>query len=184
MFNHECQNVGGDVSVRSKLVLLVLVKILVQDLDNWQWCLIVFAQGDVVGDALAVIFEDTIEVHEAEEEQVGVASHILNDIEQAIEHVFRDFFFLSVVEELSLRVLVGLQINGNVLCSVLLDDTLLLETLDAKNYVVCRRQQNFLSLLMSIWSIGKVTAVKYNQVLELIATTSTTGTHSVNRAGV
>ena len=80
--------------MRSKLVLLVLVKILVQDLDNWQWCLIVFAQGDVVGDALAVIFEDTIEVHEAEEEQVGVASHILNDVEQAIEHVFRDFFFL------------------------------------------------------------------------------------------
>ena len=97
--------------------------------------------------------------------------------------VFAYFFllfartYLSVVEQLSLRVLVGLQINGNVLCSVLLDDALLLEALDAKNYVVCRRQQNFLSLLMSIWSVGKVTAVKYDQVLELIATTSTTGTH-------
>lgn len=84
----------GNVSVWSELVLLVLVKILVQNLDDWQWCLIVFAQGDVVGDALTVIFQDTIKMNEAEEEQVGVASHVLYDVEQAVEHVFRDFFFL------------------------------------------------------------------------------------------
>jgi len=42
----------------------------------------------------------------------------------------------TVVEDLSLCVLVGLQINRNVLCSVLGNDALLLEALDAKNYVV------------------------------------------------
>ena len=71
----------GDVPVWLELVLLVLVKILVQNLNDWQWCLVVLAQGDIVGDALSVILKDTIEVHEAEEEQVWIAPHVLHDVE-------------------------------------------------------------------------------------------------------
>jgi len=95
LLNHKCQNVGSDVSVCSELVLLVLVKILVQYLNDWQWCLIVLAQSDVVLDTFAVIFKDTIKMHQAEEEQVWITSHILHDVEKAVKHVFRNFFFLS-----------------------------------------------------------------------------------------
>jgi hypothetical protein len=94
-----------DVPVWFELVLLVLVKILVQNLNDWQWCLVVLAQGDIVGDALTVILKDTIKVHKAEEEQVRIAPHVLHDVEEAVEHVFCDFFFLSKVKDIRLIII-------------------------------------------------------------------------------
>ena len=88
LLNHESQHMRGNISVMSIIVILVLVKELVQNLNDWQWCLIVLAQGNVVGNALTVIFENTVKVNETEEKQVGVAPYVLYDVEEAIEHIF------------------------------------------------------------------------------------------------
>ena len=94
LLNHEGQDMRGNISMCLIFIRSVLVEELVQDLDNWQWGLVVLAQGCVVVHTLSVILEDTIKMDQAEEKQSFITPHVLDDVEETVEDVFCNFFFL------------------------------------------------------------------------------------------
>ena len=85
----------GNISMWLIVIRSILMQELVQDLDNWQWRLVVLAQGCEVVHTLSVILKDTIKMDQAEEKQSFITSHVLDDVEETVEDVFCNFFFLA-----------------------------------------------------------------------------------------
>ena len=86
---------GGDISMCFEIILSVLMKILVQNLNNRQWRLIIFTKGNVMTDSITIIFKDAIKMNQAIEKQIWIASDIRYDIEHTEEYILRNFFFLK-----------------------------------------------------------------------------------------
>lgn len=52
-----------NITVRKAFIVLVLVDILIEDLDDWEWRLVVFAQGHKVLHSLPIVLQDAIKVY-------------------------------------------------------------------------------------------------------------------------